>query len=282
MSYAIPMTFSRTALMVTAYRARASAREDAICHDPYASPLAGEDGQALASAYDELNPHLELWIAIRTAAIDAEVRAAIASGVKQVVILGAGLDTRASRLSHEGVRFFEVDKPAMQAEKRRRLASLPSYPEECAIYVTCDFEHDDFLDRLASSGFDANEPTLFVWEGVSYYLTEVAVRATLRRIANGTHPRSEVVFDYVSKKLVHGPLRDGQDAAAREYLAELGEPFRFGSNDILPLLYEEGFRHVRWDTFDELCLSFTGTYDRARKFRFQMLATASRTPPPTP
>lgn len=274
------MSFSRTALLVAAYRARASAREDAICHDPHAAVLAGDDGHAFARSYDQVNPHLELWVSLRTAAIDAEVRAAMKDGIGQIVILGAGLDTRAARLGRPGVRFFEVDRPETQAEKIRRLALLEGYPHEAATYVTCNFENEDFLTRLVDSGFHVNEPALFVWEGVTYYLTEPAVRATLRRIAEGTHPRSRVVFDYVGKRFVEGRLKDERDLAARDYVAKLGEPFVFGTNDVLPLLYEVGFRHVRNDTFDELCLTWTGTYERERRFRFQYLAAASRTPPP--
>lgn len=273
------MSFSRTALLVAAHRARASAREDAVCHDPYASALAGEDGFALARAYDEFNPHLELWVSLRTAAIDAAVLEAMDDGIQQVVILGAGLDTRAARLGRPGVRFFEVDKPETQAEKRRRIAQLAGYPQDAATYVTCNFESDDFLDRLVASGFHVNEPAFFVWEGVTYYLTESAVRATFRRIAEGTHPRSRVVFDYFGRQFVEGQPRNEQDGAAREYVAKLGEPFRFGTNDVLPLLFEEGFRYVDTRSFDELCLTWTGTYERERRFRFQHLALASRTPP---
>lgn len=276
------MSFSRTALLVAAYRARATAREDAICHDPYAQLLAGEDGEALARAYDEHNPHLGLWIALRTAAIDSELRAAVASGIGQIVILGAGLDSRAARLGHDNSRFFEVDTPETQAEKRRRISLLPSYRADSVTYVACDFESDDFLISLDAAGFQSDEPALFIWEGVSYYLNEASVRRTLRRVAEATHPRSSIVFDYVGKTLVQGELRDREDAAARDYVKNLGEPFLFGTNDILPLLYEEGFRYVRTTSFDELCLRLTGTYDRARKFRFQSLCLASRTPPPLP
>lgn len=276
------MSFSRTALLVAAYRARASARENAICDDPYARILSGEDGEVLARAYDEVNPHLELWVGLRTAAIDSEIRAAIVSGVTQIVILGAGLDSRAARLAHEGVRFFEVDTPVTQAEKRRRLSTLEGYPESSITFVTCNFEEDDFVERLTHSGFHVNEPALFVWEGVSYYLTEASVRETLRRVAEETHPQSAIVFDYAGKAFVHGTRGDSQDLASREYVEKLGEPFRFGTNDILPLLYEEGFRYMRKASFDELSLQFTGTYERARKFRFQWLCYASRTPPRLP
>lgn len=246
---------SRTATMVAAYRARATATvdgKDAICNDPWAARLAGEDGFAIARSYDEVYRHMELWTAVRTAFIDARVRAALDEGVRQVVVLGAGLDTRSARLARQGVRFFEVDRPATQKEKLERLATLGDYPVASATYVTCDFESQDFLERLASHGFSAERPAFFVWEGVTPYLTEGAVRATLRRIAAGSHPSSTVVFDHVRRKIVQGEAKNPKDVESRSFVESLGEPLRFGIDYPLPFLYEEGFRRIRALTFDDV------------------------------
>ncbi len=266
---------SRTAVLTAAYRARART----ICDDPWAGALAGEDGAALATRYDLVNPHAELYTAVRTAFLDGEVRSALARGVDQVAILGAGLDTRAARLRREGVRFFEVDRPETQAEKLERLRGLAGYPVAAATYVPCEFGRDDFVERLLAAGLSIERPALVVWEGVSFYLPEEVVRATLRRVATGLHAESVILFDYVEKKLAEGRSSRARDRELLGLLAELGEPFVFGTNDATPLLYEEGFRHVRTVSFDEACLTLTGTYDRERAFRFQHLALASRTPP---
>lgn len=262
--------------MVAAYRARSTARPEPVCRDPWARALAGDDGEAIATAYDAVFPHMELWIAVRTAFLDARIERFVGSGVPQVVLLGAGFDTRAARLAREGVRFFEVDQPGSQAEKLARLAALDGYPVAAATYVTCDFEHEDFLDRLTARGFDAGLPAVFVWEGVTPYLTEPAVRATLRRLAQGAHPASVVMFDHVRRKVVAGDVRDPRDDGSRVFVADLGEPLRFGVDYPLPLLFEEGFRRVRSLTFDEATLEVTGTYERERAFRFQGLVLASR------
>lgn len=266
---------SRTALMVAAYRARATAQKDAICNDPWAAALAGDEGHAIARAYDDVFPHMELWIAVRTAFIDGLVRRFTAD-FQQVAILGAGFDTRAARLARGDVRFFEVDHSETQLDKRARLEKLAAYPD-AATYVTCDFEREDFLDRLVQEGFDASRPALFLWEGVTPYLTEPAVRATLRRVAQGTHVASVLVFDHLRRKIVAGDVREARDLESRAFVADLGEPLRFGIDYPLPLLYEEGFRRVRAITFDEICLDVTGTYERERAFRFQGIALASRT-----
>ena len=271
---------SKTAKMVAAYRARATAEKDAVCNDPWAAGLAGDDGFDIARAYDDVYPHMQLWTAVRTAFIDERVRRFTTSGSgDQVVVLGAGFDTRAARLAREGVGFFEVDRAGTQSEKIARIRDLPEYPVQNATYVACDFETEDFLDRLVTHGFDPKRPAFFVWEGVTPYLTEGAVRATLRRLASGTNERSVVVFDHVRRKVVHGGARETSDVESRAFVADLGEPLQFGIDYPLPLLYEEGFRRVRAVTFDEVCLDVTGTYDRAREFRFQGLVLASRAAP---
>jgi hypothetical protein len=81
-----------------------------------------------------------------------------------------------------------------------------------------------------------------------------------------------VVFDYLTKDLVEGRSKRAEDAQIRGWLDDIGEPIRYGTNDIIPLLYEEGFRGVRTLSFDEAALELTGTYDRARMFRFPRLA----------
>ena len=274
---------SRTALLVAAYRARASRREPALISDPWAGALAGEEGEALAAAVDRILVDRELWLALRVAFFDAEVVhwSREEPGMRQVVLLGAGLDTRAARFAHAGVRFFEVDHPASQADKLERLAKVDGYPIDAATYVTCDFEKDDFVDRLAQSGFALDQPAVVVWEGVTYYLPEAAVRATLRRAAGGLHPRSIVLFDHFLKKFVDAAARPEKDAKAADFVDDLGERFLFGINDPLPMLFEEGFRHVRSVSFDEVCLSLTGTYVRSREFRFQRICVASATVPLT-
>src|SRR5690349_9365080 len=184
-------TASKTALMVCAYRARASKWDKPIMVDPWAEAIAGDEGHAIARALDAKHPPMELWLALRVAYLDRMVGLAVDRlGVRQVVILGAGYDTRAARLPRAGVQFFEVDHPATQAAKRARLAELDGYPVDAATYVTCDFERDDPVDRLVASGFSVRDPALVIWEGVVAYLTEPVVRATASRLATGLDPRS--------------------------------------------------------------------------------------------
>jgi methyltransferase (TIGR00027 family) len=276
----IESSASKTALMVCAYRARASRWQKPLFVDPWAEQIAGSDGHDIAKRLDQRFPPMETWLALRVAYLDRLVHLAVDRlSIRQVVILGAGYDTRAARLPRAGVTFFEVDHPATQAAKRERLGKLDNYPVDAARYVTCNFEREDPIERLTANGFDTREPALVIWEGVVPYLTEAAVRATATRLASGLDPRSLVAFDFVGKKLAMGQNLSEADQQTREYVGELGEPIRYGSDDILPLLYDCGFRWVRQLDFNELALEMLGDYQRDRQFRFQHLALAAvRTP----
>jgi methyltransferase (TIGR00027 family) len=271
---------SKTALMVCAYRARASKWPRPIIADPWAEAIAGPDGHEIAKRFDARWPHMEPWLALRVAYLDRLVGLAVDRlNIRQVVVLGAGYDTRAARLPRSGVTFFEVDHPATQAAKREQLARLPGYPVDAARYTSCDFEREDPVQRLAATGLRTDDPALVLWEGVVPYLTEEAVRVTATRVARGLDPRSLLAFDFVGKKLAEGVQISEKDRAMRDYVGGLGEPIRFGSNHIIPLLADCGFSWVRQLSFDELALEWLGDYAREREFRFQHLALASRTPP---
>lgn len=269
--------------MVCAYRARASRSARPLFVDPWAEAIAGADGHDIARRLDQRFPPMELWLTLRVAYLDRLVALAVDRlSVRQVVILGAGYDTRAARLPRAGVRFFEVDHPATQAAKREQLAKLDGYPVDAATYVSCLFDsgsREDPIERLAANGFATTEPALVIWEGVVPYLTEAAVRATATRLASGLDPRSLVAFDYVGKKFAAGQSISAKDQETRAYVGELGEPIQFGTDDPLPMLYDCGFRWVRSLDFNELALELLGDYQRERQFRFQHIALAAvRTP----
>lgn len=135
-------------------------------------------------------------LALRTLSIDAQLRDAVANGVRQVVILGAGLDGRAHRLAElAAVRVFEVDHPATQAFKRRRAAYLSRTAGEL-IYVPLDFERDALAAALRRSVHDANAPTAWIWEGVVMYLSLRALRQTLAAVAERSATGSLLLINY--------------------------------------------------------------------------------------
>ena len=137
---------------------------------------------------------LEGEVLARSRYVEEALLPRLTSGLRQVIVLGAGFDTMALQHAGSGCRFFEVDHPATQAEKQAILAQQPQLQPEIA-FVPVDFARDDLADALLAAGFDAARPALVSWLGVTMYLPQdvtVATLATLRRILA---PGSVVLFD---------------------------------------------------------------------------------------
>jgi methyltransferase (TIGR00027 family) len=157
------------------------------------------------------------FIPLRTRAIDSKLEEALESGCRQAVLLGAGLDTRAYRLqSLAGCTVYEVDHPATQKYKRDRTSAL-GLVAGSLVYVPVDFERDMLCERLAALGHRGDAPTVWVCEGVAMYLTEAALRGTLRDAAALSAPGSVLLLHY------HEPARR-EPFARRVLLAVWGEP----------------------------------------------------------
>ncbi|MEU5760123.1 class I SAM-dependent methyltransferase [Nocardia sp. NPDC047648] len=241
---------SRTAL-ITAY-ARAYhqiADRPQIFTDPLAARLLGVTAEDLAEFSTPTTGHLgdrvserprRLFFAARARFAEDAVATAIAAGVRQVVILGAGLDTFAYRNPLPDVRVFEVDHPATQAWKRERLIAAGIDLPETLTFVPVDFETDTLAAGLESAGFKRTDPAVFVWLGVVFYLTPNAAHATLEYIAGQAQP-VEVVFDYLR------PADSDEDRAHQQAradrLAGVGEPVfsYFTPDDIAAQLRALGF-----------------------------------------
>lgn len=155
---------------------------------PLAAPAVDH---ALAAATLGMSWH----VVLRTLAIDDAVRDASRAGVRQIVLLGAGLDNRAGRLGDVAARFFEVDHPAMQRTKRARLAGAGGAGDRALVPV--NFETDDLGVELDRAGLSRGEPTLWIWESVTPYLTRAAVLSTLRAIAGRSAPGSRLAITYM-------------------------------------------------------------------------------------
>ena len=149
-------------------------------------------------------------------------------GITQFVILGAGFDTRDLRMKgipkYAPVRSFEVDAPATQAFKRQKLAQARIDSAGVA-FVPADFEKDDWLAQLINAGFNPGQPALFIWEGVTMYLDEAAIKDTLRKIA-GTAKGSILAFDYYTSEVLTSQAFTMR--AIRASLKSSGEPLKFG------------------------------------------------------
>jgi len=166
---------------------------------------------------------------VRTRFIDDALRTALAAGARQVVILGAGFDSRAYRIpGAEHARVFEVDHPATQAVKRTRLARrLGRVPGHVA-FVPVDFTRDALSERLGESGFAKTARTFVIWEGVTNYLTAEAVDATFRALAGLLAPGSAVLFTYIDRGILDGSKHFAGADESIATVQRVGEPFTFG------------------------------------------------------
>lgn len=210
-------------------RRLAAAIEDAVGDTPEGGRLANAL-RAIGEPITRL-PGLQRWIVymqVRTRVIDDIARAFADGGGTQVVLLGAGYDCRALRLPElADARVFEVDHPATQRHKRAVLDDLAATSP--STYVTWDFETramDDLPAALASAGHDAAAPTLTIWEGVTMYLTEGAIDASLRAIAAWSAPGSQLAMTYFAKSRLARPSWATRAIAA--LVSRVGEPWRFG------------------------------------------------------
>ncbi|MGH7337044.1 MAG: class I SAM-dependent methyltransferase, partial [Myxococcota bacterium] len=154
--------------------------------------------------------------------IDDAISSALARGLDQLVLLGAGFDARAHRLPGiDRARVFEVDHPATQRMKRRVVGAAPAH----VTYVPVHLERDALPDALARAGFRMGLRTLLVWEGVTNYLDERTVDATLRFAARAA---PMLLFTYVDRAVIDGRVEFTGGPESIDYVQKLGEPFTFG------------------------------------------------------
>jgi methyltransferase (TIGR00027 family) len=222
---------SRSALRVALRRA---------AHQVYDSPLVSDDPVAvpiLGATYAEelrrtpvradrpFSVALRAFIVARSRYAEDNLHRAVAAGVRQYVLLGAGLDTFAYRNPYPQLRVFEVDHPATQKWKRDLLHSSGIPIPQNLTYVPVDFECQSLSERMNAAGFHANAPAFFAWLGVVPYLTLQAFRATLGFVS-AQPAGSGVVLDYGQPRAVLPHLEQlaHDSIASRVQLA--GEPFR--------------------------------------------------------
>lgn len=252
---------SRTAYSTMAFRAIGAQDPDPKTRNPdylaerLCSPIFIYDLMNLSlvfeKAVDSINKD-KSWmfyqLTARTKHIDAALVKAVGDGVKQVVILGAGFDTRAYRF-HEKfpkIRFFEVDLPAMISLKKKEVRDKLCKAPSTVIYVPMDFEKQDLGKALAGAGYRKDLKTLFIWEGVAMYLKESAVASTLRFVAKNSAPGSLVIFDYLLPEVVDGTSRDEYAQELSSLVASFGEPFKWGMkpSDMAEYLKKNGLNLV--------------------------------------
>src|SRR5262249_2806903 len=236
---------SRTATVVTLWRAIESSRprRTRLFQDPLAplflgprfrwalrfSPLPVVGAGVPWSLVDGHWAGPRGTVAVRTRYIDERLGDALRRGVEQIVILGAGFDSRAYRIPGIAqVRVFEVDHPTTQAEKRRRLTRRCGTLPPHVTFVPIDFTTDTLDAALPRSGYRADATTFFILEGVTHYLPAEAVDVLFRYVARSATAGSQMVFTYIHRGVLDGSVRFPRADQTLTTVRGLGEPYTFG------------------------------------------------------
>jgi methyltransferase (TIGR00027 family) len=286
---------SSTAGNTAFWRAAESAKPEKqrVCYDPIAINFLPRRLRNTAKswvlrnlsfrAYERQFPGAIGNIVVRTRYIDDYLKACIADGIEQLVILGAGYDSRAYRFDElKGrVKVFEVDHPSTQKTKMQIIRvifdPLPSY----LVYVPVDFEKDDLGEKLSQGGYDKSLKTLFIWEGVTMYLTAQAIDATLGFVAANSGKGSSIVFDYYFRSAIDGTSRNQAVMNLRKSAELLGEPFSFGIEEgtAEEFLSKRGFYQVKNVTSQDLKKAYFEGRNRKREVApFQAVVSATVKP----
>jgi methyltransferase (TIGR00027 family) len=233
-----------TSRWVAAARAQESTRPDRLFDDPFAAALAGDEGRAFFAEMEAIagrkseNPYLS----IRTRLLDDALLAEAARGTRQIVLLAAGMDARALRLSWPGgTTVFEIERADVLDYKASVLSKLQATPRARRVALPVDLR-GDWRSALRTAGHDRTRPSAFLLEGLLSYLPdEAAVHAILSAIASIAAPGSALGLDLVGASLLASPwIKPYLDG-----LAARGVPWLFGTDDPEGLLQRAGWQDVR-------------------------------------
>ena len=252
---------SRSALKVASLRAvHQLLDEPLVFPDPVALPLLGTSTEAALRddpfvLNDPMSRGLRGLLVARSRFVEDELARCVAVGVRQYVLLGAGLDTFSYRNPYdgEGLRVFEVDHPGTQRWKQQLLAEASIGVPPSLTFVPVDFERDDLSGALRQAGFRDDQAACVSWMGVTMYLTAEAVLRTLGTVA-GFAAGSCLCFDYRLPATMLNPIERVLSAVMEQQIAALGEPWlsNFDPTHLQSQLLELGFSTAVSATADDL------------------------------
>jgi methyltransferase (TIGR00027 family) len=227
--------------------------DERTCFDPYARQFLPAWmyhilGFFIKSGYAELRgPGVIGFLLARERYIDEVLQDYLEEGLEQLIILGAGYDARAYRFDlPERVRTFEVDHPDTQADKLKKVRRIFGKLPEHVRYVSIDFNTQSLSEGLLTARYDPSLISLFIWQGVTMYLTAEAVDATLAFVVKNAAPGSAIVFDYVYQAVLEGIQNQSEISGMRRYRFMTGEGLSFGipEGSVCEFLQARGFHQV--------------------------------------
>jgi methyltransferase (TIGR00027 family) len=221
--------------------------EPRVFDDPLAVAITDGESERPPGADHPFARSLRAFIAVRSRYAEDQVARAVEQGVRQYVVLGAGLDTFAYRnpFQSAGLHVFEVDHPATQEWKRERLRESGIAVPDAMAFAPVDFERESLDNGLAKTGFAQQRPAFFSWLGVTPYLSRPAFDATIEFIA-GLPSGSGVAFDFAVERSLLSPMQQVALDALASRVARAGEPFRlfFDPAALVSDLMRLGFGHI--------------------------------------
>lgn len=252
---------SRSALSVASLRAAHQLLDEPlVLSDPIALPLLGASTEAALrddpfALNDPMSRGLRAALVARSRFVEDELSSCVAAGVRQYLVVGAGLDTFAYRNPYrdEGLRVFEVDHPGTQRWKQQLLAEASIGVPASLTFVAADFERDDLASVLRLAGFRADQAACVSWMGVTMYLTTDAVAATLRTVA-GFAAGSRLCFDYRVPVTMLNPVERVINEVIEQRVTALGEPWlsAFDPTHLRQQMLELGFSTAESATPEDL------------------------------
>ncbi len=282
---------SLTAIGIAVNRAYESSKPpgERICYDPYARQFVNPLLYHLFTFFivigyaERRGPGVQALLAARDRYIDDYMQVCLDDGIEQLVILGAGFDSRAYRFeSIRGrVKVFEVDHPATQRVKLARLEKIFGAVPDHVVYVPIDFNDETLGERLYSCGYDKRRKTLFIWQGVTQYLTPEAVDNTLAFVAQNSGAGSSIIFDYMYAAALEARHKRGEVASMQRYSGMTGEGLTFGIEEgtVEGFLNQRGFYRVKNVTAEDLKrLYFTGVNQKRQVAPIYAIVSATVNP----
>ena len=190
--------------------------------------------QKIGKGYLERSaPGFYWYFQVRTKHLDAILEKTINTGIEQLVILGAGYDSRPYRFKEKlnGIRVFEVDFPGTLSSKKQKLLKLYRSLPNHVRYIPIDFNSQSIKDVLLENGYEADKKTFFIWEGVSYYLSNKSFDAVLEFVAKYSLPNSSIAFDYAIRSFIEGDYSTYGAKKLADTWEKMGEPGLSGIED---------------------------------------------------
>jgi methyltransferase (TIGR00027 family) len=242
------------------YQESLKSKEERICYDPYAihfiSPKIIEYGKKnpketeyKIEQMEKLFPGLSSSIMARVQYFDDYVNEQIKKGIEQLVILGAGYDTRAYRIENlkKNIKVFEIDHPSTQIYKIEKINDIFGTVPDHVNFVPIDFENQELSQILVNKDYNPNKKTLFIMEGLIMYIPEESVENIFSFIIKNSGIGSSVIFDYYHDSVIDGTCKLEIGKNIQNFVKQQGEPLKFGIKEgkLEEFLRNQGFKNIK-------------------------------------